>query len=212
MSTKSFSDVVAENWKLVLGAALAALVLIAGVSLWKEHNQSRELAATNALYDAQIQAKDLLAAKQMDQAEKSFAKLLADYPGSRAAYEAELQIGDFWMDAKNFDKAAEHYEKASKLGKDAFSKLMAHYNLGVAQESAGKFKEAIATYEEAIKTEGSDFLRPEVLMAQGRCYEALKENQKAIEVYKTVQEKFATRSYYSGAASAFEKQLAAKRL
>jgi TolA-binding protein len=188
------------------------VVVIAGVGLWNEHRSNRELAATNALYDAQLKAKDLVVAKHLDEAEKSFDRLLADYPNSRAAYEAELQIGDVWMEAKNFDKATAHYEKASQLGKDSFSKLLALYNLGIAQESAGKFSEAVATYEQTIKAEGSDFLRPEVLMAQARCYEALKENQKAIEVYKTVQEKFATRTYYSSAASAFEKQLTAKRL
>ena len=46
-------------------------------------------------------------------------------------------------------------------------------------------------------------------MAQARCYEALNQGKKAIEIYKTVQEKYSTRAYYSGAASAFEKQLSA---
>lgn len=212
MSTKSFSDTLADNWKLLLATIVAALVVISGIGMWKERGANRELAATNALYDAQLKAKDLVAAKQPDEAEKSFDKLLADYPASRAAYEAELQIGDFWMEAKNFDKATAHYKKATQLGKDSFSKILALYNLGIAQESAGKFKEAVDTYEQTVKADGSDFLRPEVLMAQARCFEALKENEKAIAVYKTVQEKFAARTYYSSAASAFEKQLAAKKL
>ncbi|MGE3262138.1 MAG: YfgM family protein [Bacteriovoracia bacterium] len=212
MNTKAISDLVVENWKAVAGIILAALVVVGGVALWKERSERREMAATNALYEAQLAAKDLIAGKQLEQAEKSYEKLFAEYPGSRAAYEAELQIGDLWMEAKNFDKATEHYEKAASHAKDSFSRLLARYNLGISQESAGKFKEAVATYEETLKTDGSDFLRPEVLMAQARCYEALKENQKAIELYKTVQEKFAARSYYSGAASAFEKQLSAKRL
>lgn len=207
MTTKSFSDLVADNWKLLFGIIVAAILTVGAVGIWKDRQQKRETAATNALYDAQRAAAGFIAAKQFEQAEQSFAKLFADYPGSRAAYEAELQIGDFWMDAKNLENASVHYEKAAQLAKDSFSKLLARYNLGIAQESAGKCKEAVATYEETLKTEGADFLRPELLMAQGRCYEALKENQKAIEVYKTVQEKFAARSYYSGAASAFEKQL-----
>ena len=85
--------------------------------------------------------------------------------------------------------------------------MLSHYTLGVAKETAGKLQEAVAEYEDALKAQGSDALRPEILMAQARCFEALKQPAKAIELYKTVQEKFATRSYYSGAASAFEKQL-----
>jgi hypothetical protein len=65
----------------------------------------------------------------------------------------------------------------------------------------------VKAYGDALNISGSDFLRPEILMAQARCYEALHQAAKAIEIYKTVQDKYATRSYYSGAASAFEKQL-----
>lgn len=212
MSTKTFSDTLVDNWKALAGVIAVAILLVAGVAAWKDHAAKRELAATAALYEAQVAARDLVAAKQYDQAEKAYDKLFADYSGSRAAYEAELQIGDFWMEAKNLEKASAHYEKAAGLAKDAFSRVLARYNLGIAQESAGKFKEAVATYEETVKADGSDFLRPEVLMAQARCYEALKENHKAIELYKTVQEKFASRPYYSSAASAFEKQLTGKKL
>lgn len=212
MNTKSFSDIAAENWKLIVSVMIAAIIVIGGVGLWSDHLQTKELEATNALYDAQKNAKEFVAGKQLDLAEKAYDKLFAQFPHSRAAYEAELQIGDFFTDAKNLDKAGEHYEKAAKLAKDPFSRLLARYNLGIAQETSGKYKEAVATYEETLKTEGADFLRPEVMMAQARCYEALNETQKAIDVYKSVEEKFASRPYYSGAASAFEKQLSAKKL
>ena len=41
--------------------------------------------------------------------------------------------------------------------------------------------------------------------------EAMKDAPKAIAVYKEIQEKFKDRSYYSGAASAYEKQLSAAK-
>jgi TolA-binding protein len=49
-------------------------------------------------------------------------------------------------------------------------------------------------------------------MAQGRCYESMNQNEKAIAVYKAVEEKYPNRTYYSGAASAYEKQLKAKNI
>jgi tetratricopeptide (TPR) repeat protein len=116
------------------------------------------------------------------------------------------------MDAAGYDKAIAHYQKAADEAADPFSKLLSIYNVGTARESQGKLDEAVKAYEQALAISGSDFLRPEILMAQARCYEALNQGKKAIEIYKTVEDKYASRSYYSGAASAYEKQLSAKNL
>lgn len=212
MKTNEISELLADNWKIILGAMAAALVLLGGISMWRDHKEAREQAAANALYEAQSQARDFVAKKQYSEAEKAYAPLFEKFSGTRAAYEGELQVGDFWMEGKNFDQAVAHYEKASALAADSFSRVLAKYNLGIAQESAGKYQDAINTYEATQKLDGSDFLRPEVMMAEARCYESIKDNAKAIELYKSVQEKYAARSYYSGAASAFEKQLSGKRL
>lgn len=206
---EAWAEKIAEQWR-VLGALVAAvLVVIAGMGIVNSMRAKQELAATNALYEAQTAAHKAVAEKNFDAAEQAYTGLLANHKGTRAAFEGELQLGDMWMDAANYDKAIAHYQQAAGQSKDSFSKLLATYTIGIAQESAGKLSEAVKSYDDALATAGSDFLRPEILMAQARCYEALKQPQKAIELYKTVQEKFATRAYYSGAASAFEKQLAA---
>lgn len=201
---------IAEQWKLLAAALVLVLVVMAGLGISNEMHSRREMAATNALYEAQIEARK--ADKKPEVAEQAFQKVIDGHKGTRAAFEAELQAGDAWIDAANYEKAAAHYQKAADESSDSFSKLLAIYNVGIARESAGKPEEAVKAYEQALAITGSDFLRPEILMAQARCYEALNQNAKAIEIYKTVEERFASRSYYSGAASAFEKQLSAKKL
>lgn len=202
-----YVDLIAKQWKVLAGAA-GVLVLVLGiVGVWQELQSRRDREATNMLYEAQVSARKHLEAKRPDEAEKAYEALLAKFKGTRAAFEARLHLGDLWMDSANYDKAIQHYQTAVDTASDAFSRLLAHYTLGVARESAGKYQEAVASYEEALKAPGSDFLRPEILMAEARCYEALQQPAKAIELYKQVQEKFASRSYYSGAASAYEKQL-----
>jgi tetratricopeptide (TPR) repeat protein len=203
---------IADQWKLlaaVLGAALLVLALVAG---WSERRARTEREATNLLYEAQSSARKFLAEKKPEDAEKAYAPLLERFKGSRASYEAELQIGDIWMDGGNFDRASAHYASALQMTSDPFSRLLANYNIGVAKETAGKSAEAVSAYEAALGIQGSDFLRPEILMAEARCYEVLNQAKKAIDIYKVVQEKYANRSYYSGAASAFEKQLSARPL
>lgn len=212
MQENAIVNFVTERWQLFVAVLGAALVILAAAGVWKEYQSRRGREATNALFEAQVVARKAASDKKLDEAEKAYQAVLEKFSGTRAAYEAELQMGDLWVEAGSLEKAIPRYEGAVKAARDSFSRLLAIYALGIAKESSGKVEEAVASYEEALKVSGSDFLRPELLMAQARCYEALGQPQKAIEVYKTVQEKFASRSYYSGAASAFEKQLAAKAL
>lgn len=200
-----------QYWKPLAALAVTIIVALALLGVWNEMRSRKDRAATNALFEAQTIARKLVAEKKFDEAEKAFAPVLEKFKGTRAAFEAELQIGDIWMDAGNFDRATAHYSEASKMTSDSFSRLLAQYNIGVAAETAGKPSEAVSAYEAALGVQGSDFLRPEILMAQARCYEVLNQIPKAIEIYKAVQEKYSARTYYSGAASAYEKLLSAKQ-
>ncbi len=199
--------------KKALGALLLVVLAVIAIAVTvKSAKASKERAATNMLFEIQSAARPLAAVKNFDAAAKLYEPLLAKFPKSRAAYEAQLLLGDLRMDANAFPEAGKHYETAAKVASDDFSKVLALYNLGIANESGAQYQNAIANYEEALKAKGSEFLRPEILMAQARCYESLDQKAKAIELYKTVQEKYAAKTYYSGAASAYEKQLNSKTL
>jgi tetratricopeptide (TPR) repeat protein len=212
MNTKTVSDLAAEQWKMIAIVVGAALAIVAALGVWNEFKFRRDRDATNLLFQAQVKARAAAEQKQYDGAEAAYQSLFDKFPGSRASYEGQLQLGDIWMESGNYDRAISHYEQAAHVAGDAFSKLLAMYTLGVAKESAGKFQDAVQSYELALNSPGSDFLKPEILMAEARCYESIHQDKKAIEIYRTVQDKFASRSYYSGAASAFEKQLSAKQL
>lgn len=209
---EKYADLIVKQWKVLAGALGTIALLLVIVGIWKESAARRDREATNMLYEAQTSARKAAGEKKPEEAEKAYDNLLNRFKGTRAAYEARLQLGDIWMDTAQYDKAIGHYQAAVDASADPFSRLLALYTLGVARESAGKTQEAVGAYDEALKISGSDFLRPEILMAQARCFEALKQPAKAIELYKQVQEKFASRSYYSGAASAYEKQLSSKQM
>lgn len=212
MNNNNFLSVLDQNKKNIFIGLGAVILAVLVVGLWQDQKSRKNEQATNALYDIQIQARELVAQKKFAEAEKAFDPIFEKYNGSRAAFEARLQIGDILMDQKNYSEASKRYEQAAALASDTFSKVLAQYSVGIARESAGQFQEAINGYEEALKNQGSEFLRPEILMAQGRCYESMNQNEKAIAVYKMVEEKYPNRTYYSGAASAYEKQLKAKKI
>lgn len=207
MNTNTFSQWVETNWKLILGLVAALCVVVAVWGIWRERAKSQEMAATNLLFELQEQARPLVEAKKLKEAEEKLSAVWVKYPSSRAAYEAQLQMGDFWMEAASFDAAAALYEKSSKIAKDSFSKVLAKYNMAIAVESAGKFQEAALIYEEVQSLQGSDFLKPELMMAQARCLESATNVAKAIEIYQKIQKDFAARTFYSSAAAAFERLL-----
>lgn len=206
------ADMAVEYWKPLAAFLLVVLVAVGGFLWRKEARAARERQATNLLYEAQVTARKAVTDKKIDEAERAYLPLVEKFQGTRAAFEAELQMGDIWMDAGSFDKAIAHYRAASAVAADSFSRLLAVYAVGTAEESASRPEQAVKAYEEALSIPETEFLRPELLMAQARCYEAMSQDKKAIEIYKVVQDKFASRTYYAGAASAYEKRLSAKSL
>jgi tetratricopeptide (TPR) repeat protein len=207
MENHKILDFIAANIKVLFGIVAAVLLGIGGAALWNEKAQQQSAAASELLFQVQKEAEPLITQKNYPEATKKFSIIAEKFPGSRAHYESELLLGDIWMDAANYQEAVAHYEKAINLGSDSFSKTLASYNAGIASESAGKYQDAVSRYEAALKDKNADFLRPEILMAQARCHEMLNEKDKAIALYQQIQDKFASRTYYSGAASAMEKQL-----
>jgi len=208
MNTKGLEDFFVDNWKAVAGAIAAVVVLLAGYGIYSESQRSREAKATDALYEAQKTARTLAEQKKFPEADAALSKVGEEYSGTRAAFEAAIQSGDLFMDAGTYPEAVKRYDQAAKAANDPFSKILARYNLGIAKESAGQFQEAVAAYDDALNTKGSDFLKPEILMAQARCYEALNQAPKALGIYNQVQKDFASNTYYSGAAAGFAAKLA----
>lgn len=207
MQKTNWEELVEKNFKAILAAVAVILVLVGFGFLWTDHAAKQEKAADALFYQAQTKARALALEKKPEEAVHSFDDLKAKFAGSRATYEAELQIGDIWMDAAKPEEASKSYESAIQLSKDPFSKILAHYSLGISLESAGKYQLAVDTYEKIAKEKKFDFLQPEILMAMARCHEKLNQKELAIGLYKEIQEKFSTRTFYSGAASVYEKNL-----
>jgi predicted negative regulator of RcsB-dependent stress response len=208
MNTKGLTDFFEQNWKPLAGALLVVLVILGGASIWNERRKAREQQAADLLFELQKNAQTLAQAKKPAEAEKALQPLFDRFPSSRAAYEATLQSGDWWMENQSYKEAIGRYQKAVSLATDPFSRLLARYDLAIAQEAAGNYQEAVTSYGDALAVEGSDFLQPEIMLAQGRCYEALKQAAKAIDIYKQIEAKFGSRGpYYAGVAAAFESRL-----
>ncbi len=206
---KQAGSFVEQNLKAI-GVLLAAVLLILViVGVLRDVAATREKEASELLFQARAKS-EVLAKTDEKAAADAFDTLIQKYPSSRAAFEAELLAGDVWMAKNKFSEAEKRYALAAEKAQDNFSKLLALYNLGAAQENEGAFDRAVQSYGGAEAVKASEFMRPELLMAEARCYEALKNVAKATELYKIIQDKYAAQTFYSGAAAVFLSELSLK--
>ncbi|MBI5574157.1 MAG: tetratricopeptide repeat protein, partial [Elusimicrobia bacterium] len=88
---------------------------------------------------------------------------------------------------KNYDEAVKHYQNALPLlRKKEDLGAMIIFGIGVSQEAALKYQEAIATYKQLTDEYSAHYLVPESQLGLARCYEATGDVQSAISYYQTV--------------------------
>ncbi|NUM89013.1 MAG: hypothetical protein HUU37_07400, partial [Bdellovibrionales bacterium] len=179
------------------------VVVLGALGIHKDRTAKREATAASVLFETREAASKEVNTRKFDAAVERFQDLMKRYAGTRAAYEARLVVGDIWMDAELPEKAAASYADAFSVAPDEFSRLLARYNESLAWESGKGWEKALEGYRDAMKFKGADFLKPELLMAQARCLEALKRWTEARGVYEEIRRNFAEKSFYTNAATAF---------
>lgn len=197
-----------KNWFLgnTKGIVIGLVVLIIALGSYgvmKDRERARERKASSLLYSIRKNTEKDINTRSFDAVLAKFQPIFDQFPNSRAAYEAQMMIGDMWMDAGDSEKAAAAYLRGHNMTSDTFSKLLAKYNEALAMEQGKLYEKADAAYNMALNIKGSDFLRPEILMAKARCLEALKRYDEARKLYIELRDKFSDRGFYSNAAAAF---------
>lgn len=197
-----------KNWVLSnikwLGIAMVALIVALGTyGVVRDRKQTHERQASSLLYTVRKDIQQDINVRAFDKVLAKFQPLFDKYPQTRAAFEAQMVIGDMWMDGGDNEKAAAAYRRGYEMSPDAFSRLLAKYNEALAMEQGKLFAKAENAYNEALGINGSDFLRPEILMAKARCLEAQKRFDEARKLYIELRDKFSDRGFYANAAEAF---------
>jgi TolA-binding protein len=112
-------------------------------------------------------------------------KVSQNFAKTRAAYEAEIWLGDFYLNHNQAPLAISHFEKAILNHTGAYEQALAAYSLGTAYENSGKWAEAQGAYEKSILF--SDIgLRGEILLALARMQEQLQQKDRAKATYDQI--------------------------
>ena len=160
---------------LIHTALIGLIVLVVAVSLYNSWRSQRVEQSSSALATALSQEKSKLS--------DNLARLMNTYPRTNAALWAEIELARLDMEKKDYAAAASAYTTLlGKVGNSNPLQPLLLNALGQAQEAAGKYDDAITTYEKLQKHKAYQFI---ACLGLGGQYEAKKDWAKAITVYET---------------------------
>ena len=178
---------------IIYGGGLIIL-LVGG---WLGYNQfilaPKQKKANDAISKAQAYfAKDSLKlALNGDGSSAGFLKIIKNYSGTDAANLAHYYAGAIYLRQEDFPNAIKYLEKFSTKATQIQS--AAWRMLGDAHMSSGKKDKGIEYYLKAGKlNEADEFTSSENLYLAALAYTAEGKNKEAIEVFKTLKEKYPT--------------------
>ncbi len=116
---------------------------------------------------------------------KKYQSVIKDFDGTRAAFEARLALGALYLNHGEAPKATPWFEQAVNAAPNANERSFALNALGHAQESAGKFTEAHASYERALN-QGVEGMKGELLLSMARAQLGAGDPAKARALYDRV--------------------------
>ena len=112
-------------------------------------------------------------------------KVIALYPGTLSAFEAQMTIGNLYADHGQTGNAIQPYTTAADMAPRALEKMAALAALAQAQENVGKCPDALQSLERAINL-GVGALKGDLLVAKARCYETLGNSAQAKTTYDQI--------------------------
>ena len=173
-----------QQWLRQNGLSIAigiviGLVAIFGVQQWRNHQASREMAASE-LYQ---QLQTAVASGKVDQAKQLVDRLQKDYTNSAYAVFALSARAQQQVQANQLDKALASLEWARSHAGDGPLKPLIELRIAKVQLASNKASEALATLD-ALKGKGYEALRQELrgdaLVKLGRADDARKAYQAAL--------------------------------
>ena len=198
-----------ENLSTILksiGAVMLVLIIAAG---WITYKRNEELKANIRFYrgmEIYLAAKEQQA-KESEPSENSvstfpegadikenytlalgkFERVVHKYPGTKVARLALLYAGHSAFAIGDMERAIEFYQRYFKEGgQDPIIDLIVQEDLAHAQEQAGKFEEAIDTYQQIIDTAPSDSQKAQAMLGVARSSEKLGRTSEVISLYETI--------------------------
>jgi TolA-binding protein len=191
-SLKRLGALVMENRLLAIGVGLGIVALAAGIVGYRIWGRTQEEKAANLLFNAarQLASRGTTAedVKQQEEAITLLRDVMSRYPGTAAAAEATLRLGNLYYGQERYDEARttfEAYLAGNPRGRIAFSAGLGIADAYLAQK---KYDMAAAAYLRLIGDFPREPLLPEAYFNLARTYVSVGKLQDALRLYERVAE------------------------
>jgi len=191
-----------DHKKEILMVVAAIIILIVGwfgIRLIKAGSKTRENRVLTQILSLQEDLKDH--PEKIPELEK----LAGNGRFSRLAY---IHLASYWIDQKDFEKAEAELGKITNRTKDTIY-YQSQDMLGQVFFYQKKYDEALAVYEKLVKNPG-DYSMDVVYFHQAEVLEGKGESEKALEIYKNIQNEY-SQTYYGYEASQKVQKLEGKK-
>lgn len=167
--------------RTILIAAGGILVLALLVFFVLRTRAQAEQRAMGDLFRAQV----ALTQGDAQSAAPMLKELVDNSPGTRAARDAMLLLGDAMMTQRNPKEAATWYQKfVDKAGGDKALERAGYLGLGAALEDGGQFVPAADAYAKSAERATSDNDRGRAMLSEARSLLRAGQTRKAMEIYQ----------------------------
>lgn len=164
-----------------LGAIVLVVLLVFFVSRTRAQSEAR---AQGDLFRGQMS----VAQNDFGTAQQMLKEIVDSAPGTRAATQAMMYLGDVYAAQGKPAEAVNWYRRAlAKAKKDDDVRIASLHGLAAALEDRRDFVQAAATYDELAKLGTNDNERGRAMLSQARCLANAGQKAKAISVYQAVQ-------------------------
>lgn len=174
--------------KTALYVAFAAIVIIAGATLWYIYGVRKP--KMEAAYEA-FNKVETVATPTDSIAAAQYAQVADQYEGTKAGKLAALSAAEALYEQGNYAKAVEYLKKFDT--KEAVLRANADILLGDCYVNLKKYDDALEAFTTAIrKGEGNPQIVPRALLKKAVIYDAQKKYADALECYEVIRRDFPT--------------------
>lgn len=180
-----------NNWKQLLGAILAVIVVVSGYYIYEHMAAKKEAKAQAAIAAAQ----NALAMQQYEQAlngdgaTAGFTKVMKEYSGTKTANLAKLYAAICYANTGKTDEAIKMFEDYSQKNDESISPASIAA-LGNCYIQKGNNEKGVELLLKAAKAANNEALSPVFLLQAGQVYESMDQNEKALELYNQIKKNY----------------------
>ena len=179
-----------KNPKTAIGITAAILIVVGGFFGFRYYQGNQDGIAQKDMFQAihYFEADSLNLALNGDGNNLGFLQIIEDYGMTDAGNLANYYAGVIYMTQAKFPLAIFHFEDFSS--DDLLVQARAYSLMGDAYMEQKDFENAAKYYNKAAEYKPNKEFTPTYLMKAGLAYEKLNQNDKAINAYQTVIDKY----------------------